>query len=386
MLLDVVERVLRHVGDTHVLVAPERARLGLDLEAEHLDDRRLAGAVGADDSDARVEAGLEVDVAHRGARVAGVGEGAVLHLDDRLALGLDAVEETGLGEGEGKVLVRQLIVGLGTGHALDEGREVAAVVLELAVVLIMDDVRHDAVEEAAVVRHDHRRHLGQPTEVGLEPRDVLDVEMVGGLVEQQDVGLHEHGAAQRELHLPPARQAGDDVVDAGGRHLVLLEPKLVELDADLSLGRLGDHGLDVLDDGHVLLPRLDVVLHVHRLEHVLGGEAVDLAVGDGTHQRRLAAAVVAAHAVALSALEMEARVVEQDLGSVPERELAVAQVLAVLVLVLDLDLGHRVLVAAALERRADGDRVHLGHEGREVGAHGDKLPLKVVKVEVPDHA
>mmetsp|Transcript_18397 Transcript_18397/g.42605 ORF Transcript_18397/g.42605 Transcript_18397/m.42605 type:complete len:482 (-) Transcript_18397:32-1477(-) len=83
---------------------------------------------------------------------------------------------------------------------------------------------------------------------------------------------------------------------------------------------------------------------------------------------------------------MQARVVEQDLGTISERELAVAEVLAVLVLVLDLLFGHGVFVAATLQRRADAHRVHLGHEGREVGADGDKLPLEVIEVEVANHA
>lgn len=43
---------------------------------------------------------------------------------------------------------------------LDELRQVALVAAQLAV-LVVDDVRADVVEEARVVRHDHRRDLGQ---------------------------------------------------------------------------------------------------------------------------------------------------------------------------------------------------------------------------------
>lgn len=42
----------------------------------------------------------------------------------------------------------------------DELRQVALVAAQLAV-LVVDDVRADVVEEARVVRHDHRRDLGQ---------------------------------------------------------------------------------------------------------------------------------------------------------------------------------------------------------------------------------
>mmetsp|Transcript_9670 Transcript_9670/g.23948 ORF Transcript_9670/g.23948 Transcript_9670/m.23948 type:complete len:871 (-) Transcript_9670:317-2929(-) len=386
VLLEVVEGVLGNVGDTHVLVAPHGAGLGLGLAAEHLDDGRLAGAVGADHGNARRERGLERDVAHGGLVLAGVGEGAVVHLDDGLALGLDAVEQTGLGEGEGEVLVRELVVGLGAGHALDEGRQVALVVLELAVVLVVDDMGDDAVEETRVVRHDARRHGGERREVVLEPRDVGDVQVVGGLVEQEDVGVHEHSAGKRELHLPAAGKAGHDGVDAGRGVGVLDEAEIGEALPDVGLGALGAHVAHVLDDGHVLLRALDVVLNVHSLEHVLGGEPVNLAVGNRTHEGGLAAAVVAADAVALAALQVKARVVEKDLGTIAERELAVAKVLALLVLVLGGLLGRHLLEAARLERGADADGVGLGQEGREVGAHGDELPLEVVEVEVVDHA
>ena len=64
------------------------------------------------------------------------------------------------------------------------------------------------------------------------------------------------------------------------------------------------------------------------------GEVFDLAIGNGLHECRLAATVVAAHTVALAALQVEACVVEEDLGAIPERELAIAQILAIFVLIL----------------------------------------------------
>ena len=64
------------------------------------------------------------------------------------------------------------------------------------------------------------------------------------------------------------------------------------------------------------------------------GEVFDLAIGNGLHECRLAATVVAAHAVALAALQVEACVVEEDLGAIPERELTIAQILAIFVLIL----------------------------------------------------
>lgn len=79
----------------------------------------------------------------------------------------------------------------------------------------------------------------------------------------------------------------------------------------LQLGVAGN----VVDDALLGLLGVDVVLHVHRLELVLGRELLDLAVGDGAHQGGLAAAVGAAQAVPLATLQVEHSIVQQDLGT-----------------------------------------------------------------------
>ena len=46
VLLDVVERVLRDVADARVRVLPDRARRGLDLARQALDERRFTSTIG----------------------------------------------------------------------------------------------------------------------------------------------------------------------------------------------------------------------------------------------------------------------------------------------------------------------------------------------------
>lgn len=87
--------------------------------------------------------------------------------------------------------------------------------------MVVDDVGADGVEEARVVRDDHRRDarlrlevcaqrrdaVSEPLEVYavprrgkgrtvLEPVDRLHVQVVGRLVEEKEVDLHEHGASE----------------------------------------------------------------------------------------------------------------------------------------------------------------------------------------------
>ncbi len=65
----------------------------------------------------------------------------------------------------------------------------------------------DIVQEIAVVRHgDHRS--GVVLEMMFEPGDGFGIEMVGGLVQKQDVRLAQQQAAERH---PPPLAAGDDL-------------------------------------------------------------------------------------------------------------------------------------------------------------------------------
>ena len=107
-----------------------------------------------------------------------------------------------------------------------------------------------------------RARKNQTHQVVLEPRDVGDVQVVGRLVEQQDVGLHQHRARERELHLP----ASGERRDGRGLHLVG-EADGSEDARDLVAGRGGgrEDGLvvdDEVDDGGLGLGRVDVVLDV----------------------------------------------------------------------------------------------------------------------------
>ena len=67
------------------------------------------------------------------------------------------------------------------------------------------DARHDGVEEVAVVR-DEDHGVRVRAQVLLEPVAGVEVEMVGGLVEQQQVGPAEQQLGQRDAHLPAARE------------------------------------------------------------------------------------------------------------------------------------------------------------------------------------
>ena len=77
----------------------------------------------------------------------------------------------------------------------------------------------------------------------LEPDDRLDVEVVGRLVHQQDVGLAEEHARHRHAHLPAARKRADVAVDA-----LVVEAEAMEDLARLALERVAAEVLVFLLD------------------------------------------------------------------------------------------------------------------------------------------
>ena len=108
----------------------------------------------------------------------------------------------------------------------------------------LDDLVHDPVHELLVVGgHEDGARIA-PEEL-LEPDDRLEVEVVGGLVEEQCVGRHEEDAGQGHAHLPAARerahvavhglggepQAGQDLAGPG---LEAVSPQLVEAGLDVA--------------------------------------------------------------------------------------------------------------------------------------------------------
>ncbi len=292
------------VGDLDRLADLDRAGVGLLEPDDRLEQRGLADAVRADDADdavarqregeavdehAVVEALVQVvdlddDAAQARARrdldlleveLAGavrLGRHLLVAGQARLGLGL-----AGLGVGPhplqlvleplGELDVLLALDGQALGLLLQVGRVVALVGVEPAAVDLGDPLG-DVVEEVPVVG-DGEDGAGVVRQVLLEPEHALGVEVVGGLVEQQQVGLGQQQLAQRDAAALTTGEDGDVGVRrraAQGVH------RLLELGVEVP----GVGGVDgLLELAHLLHQRVEVGV---RLGH-LGGdlvEAVDL--------------------------------------------------------------------------------------------------------------
>mmetsp|Transcript_16107 Transcript_16107/g.28990 ORF Transcript_16107/g.28990 Transcript_16107/m.28990 type:complete len:515 (-) Transcript_16107:1255-2799(-) len=294
MVLQVMQGVLTHIGHADVGVLDKTSLVRLHLAGQQLDQSTLARAIGTQDRDATAETTRARDIHELRLRCAGVGKGDFLQGQERLLLTGDPVQKGRLGEVETEGGGLQRVVALGLGLDLDELGQIAVVVAQLAL-LVMHDVGADGVQEGAVVRDDEtgdmRDFLGQ---VVLEPRDVGDVQVVGGLIQEQDIRLHEHGPRQGELHPPATRQPPT-------RHLALLrvEPDQFERPDDFLLGGRDGLGLErwILEHefhtGQLRQRWIHIGFQVDGANLGGGREAIDLFGVDGPHQRALADTVVA---------------------------------------------------------------------------------------------
>ena len=82
-------------------------------------------------------------------------------------------------------------------------RAVVAAIDRRLLVLDVDDAVDDAVEELAIVR-DQQQRAGIVAQPALEPDDRVEVEVVGGLVEQQQVRRTHQRLRDVEPHAPAA--------------------------------------------------------------------------------------------------------------------------------------------------------------------------------------
>ena len=186
------------------------------------------------------------------------------------------------------------------------GGPAARVAAQLAV-LADERAAADGLEQGPVVGDEDHRALEAEQRV-LERLAALDVEVVGGLVEDQHVGAGGDEDRQREAPLLAAGDVGELLLDVGAGEEEAAEQVagLLAAEAGLALGRvehraLPRRGVGVLGE----VAELDVVADADRAG---GGLA---AAGERLDQGRLAGAVGADEDDVLAALDFELGVREQ---------------------------------------------------------------------------
>jgi hypothetical protein len=141
---------------------------------------------------------------------------------------------------------------------------VVAVVVEEAAPHQLGGGGDHAVEHRAVVAHQDDG-AGVGFQRVFEPVDALDVEVVGRLVEQQDVGLLEEEARQGRPHAPAARKGAEGAVQLVGVEAEAGEGGL-GAGADAMVGFLGvERLLDAMQLAQKLLVAVALVVGLRQL-------------------------------------------------------------------------------------------------------------------------
>jgi hypothetical protein len=347
---------LVEVGHLTVRAQLHLARGGRQLAQQRAQQRGLARAVGSDDADPVAALNDAVEVAQHD--VIAVGD---LHADqlgdqlagffagvdfesgaaDALAAGLalhaqslqaahapfvagaprlDALADPDLFLGQHLVEAcpLQRLGGELVGLALEIGGEVAGIAAQLAAVQF-DDAGGHGIQEPPVVG-DHQQRTAERPQHTLEPDDRLDVQVVGGFVQQQQFGLAHHGLGQCDALAHAARQglhqrlaieaeAGQDGVDAVGR-----APGVMVIEV------AGECAGDGLADAHA---RLESGL-LWKIGDARAARMPDLAgierrqAGQCLEQRRLAGAIAPDQADALAGFDRQVDPGQQGMVTVGE--------------------------------------------------------------------
>mmetsp|Transcript_53331 Transcript_53331/g.152892 ORF Transcript_53331/g.152892 Transcript_53331/m.152892 type:complete len:423 (+) Transcript_53331:574-1842(+) len=346
VLTDLRLVVLGDVDEPEAAVGPRLAGHGLEPAADQRQQRGLPGAVPADDADTTCGQELQIEVVERGSFGALVREATPLQGPDRrprLALHrawyplrrrkLQTIAHIAevVGQGVSGFAVSRLLHHLqelsrlrlvALEHRGLEGVKVTRVVHQLRVVREVDHVRANLVQELGIVRHNHRRatSLAANTRLadeGHQPRHSLGVQVVRGLIQQQQASLLRNGARQGQAHLPAPAQRMHRLLE----HLVALEADCLQGFLQVLLRSRRStlvFELRVLPRGRLLpdAPQDGLVPQVHDA-HILR-EADDILGRDLGHQRRLPRAVGAHHAVAVAPRELQ--------GGIPQQRLRAAAV------------------------------------------------------------
>ena len=282
--------------------------------------------------------------------------GDALHLFERLhaTLRLACLRRLGLEARDERLQVRNRLLLLLEGALLQrqllaaqdfELTVVATVTLDLLILDVQRDVA-DLVEKFAIVRN-HDERTGVTLEPVFEPDDGVQIQVVGRLVEQQQIGRAHERLRQIQAHAPPAREAGDRQLRLRQRKAEAEQQRLAAgrggVPVGVGEGRVGvGLGMAVVSDFRrrnirfdLTQPRVAVENVVERstldrwrlLHHMRQAPATgheDIAPirvqlpAQQREQRGLAGAVGADEADALARVERDGGVLEERLGAARE--------------------------------------------------------------------
>mmetsp|Transcript_135324 Transcript_135324/g.234633 ORF Transcript_135324/g.234633 Transcript_135324/m.234633 type:complete len:361 (+) Transcript_135324:2686-3768(+) len=206
VLLNVVKRVLGYICDTHIVMFPDLSAVRVGITDQHFDEGGLASSIGSQDGHTAAQGQGARAIGQLRLRGSRIRKGAMIHLQDLLRLGFDAVQSARYGKNKVQRVSFKCVVGLGLGPLLYESCQIARI-LDQLLALIVHDVSAHIVTERGTVGHNQARHVVQTNQILGQPRNGVHIQMIGWLVQQQHVRVHKHCPGKSQLHPPTSRQS-----------------------------------------------------------------------------------------------------------------------------------------------------------------------------------
>ena len=148
--------------------------------------------------------------------------------------------------------------------------------------------------------------------------------MIGELAQQRDIRTLEHCTGKSELHAPASRQSGN-----GSIAVVVAATDGLHSFADLVFGSaailISLVEENVVKTAQIAHLALNVCFNKHSTDLVAGGEALNLAVGNGAKKSGLATVVATEETIAHTTNDLELCFVKQNLGTIGKSKLGVAK-------------------------------------------------------------
>ena len=271
--MQLIELMLGEIGLVHMDAVFDKAAVLLHHSGDHLEQGRLAGAVGTHQRDLVPPVDIQIQILVDLLLAEGLAQALDAHHQITRALGLAEIELDGLlllGQHDALDLLQLadsvlhlLCLGGLIAEALDEGLHVrdfrlllgslvaqqgkpflallqiraviALVQVDLAVVHFGHTVDH-GIHEGAVMA-DYDDGAGIAAQKALEPLNAFQVQMVGGLVQHEHVGVADQKLRERDAHLP----ATGKVIGAAA-HVVFTEAQAEKHAAHLRLQGVAAQG------------------------------------------------------------------------------------------------------------------------------------------------
>mmetsp|Transcript_3538 Transcript_3538/g.5465 ORF Transcript_3538/g.5465 Transcript_3538/m.5465 type:complete len:290 (-) Transcript_3538:392-1261(-) len=282
--------VLRHIGHTKIGMDFEFAATaqigGLGFSDNHFDQRRLSGTIRTQYGDTTAQRHFQIDIGELIGSRTGIGEIDRRHFQKFLRRSSNTLQPSRIGKFQFQLtfFVTQFKVVFGLWYFLHKGRHGTTVVYQLAIrtpnssLFVVNNVGTNAFHKGSIVRHTNDGRVVQIfQQIAYQPLDGSRIQVIGGFVQQQNIGIHQHRRNQTQFHLPTTGQGTNGTID----HVI---SKFQYLKHGNAIGfGFRSHFHQIFQHIASFIDGIDVGTRIDIMGFEFHGPTIEFAIVDGVH-------------------------------------------------------------------------------------------------------